>query len=83
MEKSINILANALYLSQSNLPSFAPITFSLLINNISNTLSIFNLNIRIMNIELELGDVKSIFSRILAVVSEKTTIRNENESGNH
>ena len=36
-----------------------------------------------MNIELELGDVKSIFSRILAVVSEKTTIRNENESGNH
>ena len=81
LEKSTNVLASALRSSRSNPPSSAPTTSSLPSNNTSNALSISNLNTRITNMESELGDVKSMLSRILAAVSGGTTTRNENTDG--
>lgn len=78
MKKSTNVLASVLCSSQSNLPSSAPTTSSLPSNNTSNALSISNQNTRITNMESELGDIKSMLSKILATVSGRTTTRNEN-----
>ena len=73
LKKSTNILASALYsarsdLASSTLTSTRP-TSPPLSNADISTLSISNLNIRMTNIELELGDVKSMLNRILAAIS--------------
>lgn len=81
LKKSTNVLASVFYSSWSDSPSSASTTSSLPSNNSSNALSISNLNTRIMNIELELGDIKSMMSRILAAISGKTTTKNENTDG--
>ena len=72
LEKSTNILASALYsarsdLANSTLTSTRPISPPLSNADIS-TLSIFNLNIRMTNIKLELSDVKPMLNRILAAI---------------
>lgn len=83
LEKSTNILASTLHLTWSDLFSsftilaLVALALSFILFN-ENALCISNLNIRMMNMESELSDVKSILNWILATVLGKTTNRNEN-----
>lgn len=73
LKKSINILASTFYSAQSDLissililaiPSLFPLS-----NADISALKILNSNTRMTNIESELGDIKCILNRILAIVS--------------
>lgn len=83
LEKSTNILASTFcsigfdLSSSSTVSALATLALSSILSN-DNTLSISNLNTRMIIMESKLGNVKSILNRILATVSGKTINRNEN-----